>query len=85
MLAAILPRIRTGVVKCNQCAVYPHRGAGDVVISRPHIISKMNHISSSSSGRNYPVGIGKIRDAISCAGIQQNKMNFYISPDTFNV
>lgn len=60
MLAAIIASVITGIVERYQSAVDPNRGAGDVVITRCHIIGKVNNISGSSPRRDGTVGVSKV-------------------------
>jgi hypothetical protein len=72
-------------MKRDRCAVHPYCSTGNVIVPRCNVISKMNYVPSTSSRWDRTVGIGEIGNYISFNGIQQHKMNFYISPLTLYV
>ena len=47
-------------MECDLRAVDPHRGTGDVVITKWHIVSKMDNIPRARTRRDGAVGISKV-------------------------
>ena len=59
-MAAVIARISTGIMECDLRAVDPHRGTYDVVITKWHIVSKMDNIPRARTRRDGAVGISKV-------------------------
>ena len=70
LLAPILPGVIPGIVKRDQCTVDIHRGAGDVIVTRCYIISKVDNITSASTSRDCSIGVCEVGDGISFTCIQ---------------
>ncbi len=72
-------------MKRDQFIIDPNSSTGDVVISGRDIVSKVNNVPRAGTRRDSSVGIGEIRDGIPGFGMQQDKVDFYMSSYTFNM